>query len=88
LAVSHTDEQLPVDVSSPAGGARGSLAELSSEEALLCTQWFLKKFRRGELAKLTLDEVPDEPRPPRQHREGQRDGQRERRPEHAGRRRS
>jgi hypothetical protein len=39
---------------------RSSLADLSSEEAMLCTQWFLKRFRRGELGKLTLDEVPDE----------------------------
>lgn len=35
-----------------------SIAELSTEESLLCTGWFLKRFRRGELGKLMLDEVP------------------------------
>ncbi len=42
-----------------------SVAELSSDEAALCTQWFLKRFRRGELGKITLDDIPRTERTPR-----------------------
>lgn len=35
-----------------------SISELSTEESLLCTGWFLKRFRRGELGKIMLDDVP------------------------------
>jgi hypothetical protein len=35
-----------------------SLTELSSEDVLLCSSWLLKRFRRGELGKITLDDIP------------------------------
>lgn len=50
--------------SSAAASAVRPVSNLSSEESLLCTNWFIKAFRRGELGRMVLDEMPKDIRPP------------------------
>lgn len=40
-----------------------SIGELTSEELMLCTTWWIRAFRRGELGRLTLDHIPAAPKP-------------------------
>ena len=47
-----------------ASSAVRPLSNLSSEESLLCTNWFIKAFRRGEFGRMVLDEMPRDVRPP------------------------
>ena len=58
---------LPLPSSSSSLPPPTSVSQLSSEESLLCTSWLIKRFRRGELGRIMLDDIPRaDKRPPTQ----------------------
>lgn len=43
--------------SDPSGSVPTSIGELTSEELMLCTSWFIKNYRRGAFGRITLDQT-------------------------------